>query len=68
MGRSARSISDYVVRMRVFDAGGELRTYSADNQALFRAVIASFGCFGVVYDITLKVTSDYFEKYPSKAF
>nr|XP_022307980.1 uncharacterized protein LOC111113982 [Crassostrea virginica] len=55
VGRSARSVSDYVVRMRVFDAGGELRTYSADNQALFRAVIASFGCFGVVYDITLKM-------------
>lgn len=49
------SVSDYVIKMRVFDASGELRTYTPDSQAMFRAVIASFGCFGVVYDITLKV-------------
>lgn len=49
------SVSDYVIKMRVFDASGELRTYTPDSQAMFRAVIASFGCFGVIYDITLKV-------------
>ncbi|XP_052681337.1 uncharacterized protein LOC128162190 [Crassostrea angulata] len=55
VGRNAMSVSDYVIKMRVFDASGELRTYTPDSQAMFRAVIASFGCFGVVYDITLKM-------------
>lgn len=46
-------------KLRVFDANGELRTYSADGDGgdveLFRAVSAGFGCFGVVYDVTIQV-------------
>lgn len=45
--------------MRVFDSNGELRTYSSDgidgDIDLFRAVSAGFGCFGIVYDMTIKV-------------
>lgn len=47
--------------MRVFDSNGELQTYSSDeidgDIDLFRAVAAGFGCFGIVYDMTIKVNS-----------
>lgn len=47
-----------MVKMRVFDSNGELRTYSSDGDIdLFRAVAAGFGCFGIVYDMTIKVNS-----------
>lgn len=50
-----------MVKMRVFDSNGELRTYSSDGTDedidLFRAVAAGFGCFGIVYDMTIKVNS-----------
>ncbi|XP_061185513.1 uncharacterized protein LOC133193568 [Saccostrea echinata] len=62
VGRYSKSISDYVVKMRVFDSKGELRTYSNENQAMFRAVMAGFGCFGVVYDITLKMEPEFLVK------
>lgn len=59
VGKDVHCVSDYLVKMRIFDANGELRTYSADGDGgdveLFRAVSAGFGCFGVVYDITIKV-------------
>lgn len=60
MGKDVHCVSDNLVRMRVFDANGELRTYSADGDGgdveLFRAVSAGFGCFGVVYDVTIQVS------------
>lgn len=49
------------MKMRVFDSNGELQTYSSDeidgDIDLFRAVAAGFGCFGIVYDMTIKVNS-----------
>lgn len=60
VGKDVHCVSDYLVKMRIFDANGELRTYSADGDGgdveLFRAVSAGFGCFGVVYDVTIQVT------------
>ncbi|XP_034316358.2 L-gulonolactone oxidase-like [Magallana gigas] len=59
VGKDVQCVSDYLVKMRVFDANGELRTYSADGDGgdveLFRAVSAGFGCFGVVYDVTIQM-------------
>lgn len=48
-------VSDYVIKMCVFDVSGEFRIYMLDSQVMFRVVIVSFGCFGVVYDIIFKV-------------
>lgn len=65
MGKDVHCVSDNLVKMRVFDANGELRTYSADGDGgdveLFRAVAAGFGCFGVVYDVTIQVRCFYFK-------
>lgn len=57
VGKDVHCFSDYLVKMRIFDANGELRTYSADEEGgdVFKAVSAGFGCFGVVYDITIQV-------------
>lgn len=59
VGIDTRCLSDYLVKMRVFDSNGELRTYSSDGTDgdidLFRAVAAGFGCFGIVYDMTIKM-------------
>lgn len=65
MGKDVHCVSDNLVKMRVFDANGELQTYSADGDGgdveLFRAVSAGFGCFGVVYDVTIQVRCFYFK-------
>lgn len=57
VGKDTHCLSDYLVKMRVFDSNGELRTYSLDkDKDLFKAVSAAFGCFGIVYDVTFKVS------------
>lgn len=60
VGKNSRCLSDYVVRMRIIDSeGGEPRTYRlTDDTRLFRAMSAGFGCFGVVYDVTLKMEKE----------
>nr|XP_034307480.1 uncharacterized protein LOC105321767 isoform X1 [Crassostrea gigas] len=73
VGKDVHCVSDNLVKMRVFDANGELRTYSADGDGgdveLFRAVSAGFGCFGVVYDVTIQMDPEVIVKtgtsYPS---
>ncbi|KAK3099148.1 hypothetical protein FSP39_000135 [Pinctada imbricata] len=56
VGRGTMSPSDHVVRMRIFDSEGELRTYYKDEDPeLFKAVAANFGCFGVIFDMTMKL-------------
>lgn len=45
--------------MRVFDLNGEFWIYSFDgidgDIDLFRVVVVGFGCFGIVYDMMIKV-------------
>jgi FAD/FMN-containing dehydrogenase len=55
-GWDAKSMSDYIVKMRIFDSKGELRTYTTENKDMFRAACACFGCFGIIYDVTFKVS------------
>lgn len=58
VGKDTHCLSDYLVKMRIFDADGILRTFCAEGKEdgnLFRALSAAFGCFGIVYDITLKM-------------
>lgn len=56
VGKDTHCLSDYLVKMRVFDSNGELRTYSLEeDKDLFQAVSAAFGCFGIVYDVTFKM-------------
>ncbi|XP_061179400.1 uncharacterized protein LOC133188026 [Saccostrea echinata] len=60
VGEDTHCLSDYVVRMRVFDSKGDLKTYciNDDPKERFRAMSASFGCFGIVYDVTLKMDKE----------
>lgn len=45
--------------MRIFDSKGELRTYTmADNKEMFRAVAGNFGCFGVIFDMTIQLVPE----------
>ena len=40
--------------MRIFDSNGDLRTYTKqDDPEMFKAVAANFGCFGVIFDMTI---------------
>ena len=40
--------------MRIFNSKGELITYNKETDPeMFKAVAASFGCFGVVFDMTI---------------
>lgn len=58
VGRDTHCLSDYLVKIRIFDSDGVLRTFCAEGKEageLFRALSAAFGCFGIVYDITLKM-------------
>lgn len=75
VGIDTHCLSDYLVKMRVFDSNGELQTYSSDeidgDIDLFRAVAAGFGCFGIVYDMTIKMDHEVIVEtrnfYPSMA-
>ncbi|XP_062603066.1 uncharacterized protein LOC134264804 [Saccostrea cucullata] len=60
VGNDTRCISDYVVKLRAFDSNGVLRTYDLNNEPKekSRALSASFGCFGIVYDVTLKMDEE----------
>ncbi|KAK3099311.1 hypothetical protein FSP39_002463 [Pinctada imbricata] len=54
VGRGTKSPSDYVIRMRIFNSDGELKTYSKEEDpAFFKAVATNFGCFGVIFDMTI---------------
>ncbi|XP_062601808.1 L-gulonolactone oxidase-like [Saccostrea cucullata] len=57
-GINGKSISDYIVKMRVFDSRGQLRTYTLKNKSMFNAVSVSFGCFGIIYDVTFKMEKE----------
>ena len=50
-------MADLVVRMRVVDAHGTLRTLNVTSDAeLMRAARGSLGLFGVIYDVTFSVS------------
>ena len=44
--------------MRIFDSSGELRTYTSDDKEMFNAVNANFGCFGVIFDMTIQLVPE----------
>lgn len=49
-------LADCVLEMSLVDASGRLRVYSKrDPPALFEAVKVSYGLFGVLYDVTLRL-------------
>lgn len=55
VGKDVKTPSDYVVKMRIIDAKGVLKTYKPENKEMFEAIQANFGCFGIIYDMTIKV-------------
>ena len=64
MGWNFKALPDYVVRMRIVDSDGELRTFSrADDNDMFNAVATSLGLFGVIFDMTF----DLFDELTAKA-
>ncbi|MFC4714185.1 FAD-binding protein [Planococcus dechangensis] len=53
------SLIDTVESLRLLDANGEILTLSSDqNPELFQAVVGGYGLFGVILDVTLKLTDD----------
>ncbi|KAL3888026.1 hypothetical protein ACJMK2_000409 [Sinanodonta woodiana] len=57
VGKDCKCPCDYVVKMRIVDSNGQLRTYARDthDEEMMKAVTANFGLFGVVYDLTLRL-------------
>jgi decaprenylphospho-beta-D-ribofuranose 2-oxidase len=53
------SLIDTIESLRLLDANGEILTLSSDqNPELFQAVVGGYGLFGVILDVTLKLTDD----------
>ena len=49
-------MSDGLVRMRIIDSEGELRTYSMkDDPDMMHAIQCNLGLWGLIVDLTLKV-------------
>ena len=64
VGWNFKALPDYVVRMRIVDSDGELRTFSrADDNDMFNAVATNLGLFGVIFDMTF----DLFDELTAKA-
>ncbi|XP_076099587.1 L-gulonolactone oxidase-like [Mytilus galloprovincialis] len=55
VGYDVKAPSDYVVKMRIMDAKGNLKTFQRDDNKMFKAIQANFGCFGVIYDMTIEL-------------
>ncbi|CAC5363242.1 unnamed protein product [Mytilus coruscus] len=55
VGWDANTPSDNVVKMRVIGSDGKLKTYTSDDKGMLRAISANFGCFGVIFDMTIKL-------------
>ncbi|XP_076088202.1 L-gulonolactone oxidase-like isoform X2 [Mytilus galloprovincialis] len=55
VGKDANTPSDNVVKMRIIGSDGNLRTYASDDKEMMRAISANFGCFGVIFDMTIKL-------------
>ncbi|XP_071128649.1 L-gulonolactone oxidase-like [Mytilus edulis] len=55
VGWDANTPSDNVVKMRIIGSDGKLRTYTNDDKDMFRAISANFGCFGVIFDMTMRL-------------
>ncbi|XP_052079585.1 L-gulonolactone oxidase-like isoform X2 [Mytilus californianus] len=55
VGRDANAPSDNVVKMRIIGSDGKLQTYTSDDKEMLRAISANFGCFGVIFDMTIKL-------------
>ncbi|CAC5357779.1 unnamed protein product [Mytilus coruscus] len=55
VGWDANTPSDNVVKMRIIGSDGKLRTYTSDDKEMLRAISANFGCFGVIFDMTMKL-------------
>ncbi len=53
------SLIDTVESLRLLDANGEILTLSSEqNPELFQAVVGGYGLFGVILDVTLRLTDD----------
>ncbi|KAK3102691.1 hypothetical protein FSP39_013180, partial [Pinctada imbricata] len=69
VGWDTKSPSDLVVKMRIFDSTGELRTYTKDDDPeMFKAVAANFGCFGVIFDMTIVLEPEIIVKTENRYF
>lgn len=55
VGWDADTPSDNVVKMRIIGRDGNLRTYTSDDKEMMRAISGNFGCFGVIFDMTMKL-------------
>ncbi|XP_063412030.1 uncharacterized protein LOC134694861 [Mytilus trossulus] len=55
VGKDANTPSDNVVKMRIIGSDGKLRTYASDDKEMMGAISANFGCFGVIFDMTIKL-------------
>ncbi|KAJ8311429.1 hypothetical protein KUTeg_010784 [Tegillarca granosa] len=53
VGWNFQTPADYVTKIRIVNSFGELVTYSTDNMSQLRAVVTSYGLFGVVYDVRI---------------
>lgn len=62
VGRNANTPSDNVVKMRIIGSDGKLRTYTKDDKEMLQAIRANFGCFGVIFDMTLKLIPEFIVK------
>ncbi|MFC3210180.1 FAD-binding oxidoreductase [Planomicrobium okeanokoites] len=53
------SLIDTVESLRLLDANGEILTLSPEqNTELFQAVVGGYGLFGIILDVTLRLTDD----------
>lgn len=44
--------------MRVIGSDGKLRTYTSDDKEMLKAISSNLGCFGVIFDMTIKVVPE----------
>ncbi|RLQ91349.1 FAD-binding oxidoreductase [Planomicrobium sp. Y74] len=53
------SLIDTVESLRLLDANGKILTLSSEqNSELFQAVLGGYGLFGIILDVTLRLTDD----------
>lgn len=55
VGLDANTPSDNVVKVLIIGSDGTIRTYTSDEKEILRAISANFGCFGVIFDMTMKL-------------
>ncbi|XP_071149077.1 L-gulonolactone oxidase-like [Mytilus edulis] len=58
VGKDVQTPGDDLVRMRVIGSDGKLRTYTSDDKEMLKAISSNLGCFGVIFDMTIKVVPE----------